>query len=81
MACREGQHPRGEMALADLTDLQAKAAQQPTQAEFDIPQLGLQLLAGHEQGPHFLRRRRLAVDGAEPTHAQELGDAARVGRS
>jgi hypothetical protein len=66
------------LAFADLADLQAEAAQQPTQAEFDIPHLGLQQLASHEQRSHLLGRRRLAVDGSEPAHAQELGDAARI---
>src|SRR5687768_7120058 len=78
MSSRDYAHPRGELTLADLADLQAEAAQQTAQAELDIAHLGLKLLASREQRPYFLGRRRLAVNGAEPAHAQQLGDATRI---
>jgi hypothetical protein len=61
-----------------IAHLQTKSTQETTQAELNLAHLGLQLFAGYEKSPHLLRRRRLAVDGAETTHAQELGDAARI---
>src|SRR4051812_48904005 len=40
--------------------------------------LGLQKLAGGQKGPHLLGRKRLAMHGAKPAQAHQLGDAAGV---
>ncbi|QRM34727.1 hypothetical protein JO965_41385 (plasmid) [Microvirga sp. VF16] len=76
MTGREHVYARRELTLAGLVDLQVEPTEQTTQAEFDIAHLVLQLFASHDECPHVLRRRRLAVDWVEPAHAQQLGDAA-----
>jgi hypothetical protein len=70
--------PRRELRLADLADLEAEAAQDAADAEFDVPQLGLQQLAPDQERAHLLRAGRLAVHRPEPAHAQQLRDAAGV---
>jgi hypothetical protein len=59
-------------------DLQPKAAQHPAQAHLDVMVLALQKFACRQQGPHLLRRQRLAVNRAEPAEPHELSDAARI---
>src|SRR3954471_17636887 len=70
--------PRREPPLADVAELEPEAAQDAADAEPDVHELALEQLTPDQQRPDLLRRRRLAVDGAVPAHAQELGDAARV---
>ena len=70
--------PPREPGLADRPDLQPEAAQHAPDAAVDVDQLAEQELAGDQQRPDLLGRRRLAVDRPEPAHAEELGDAARV---
>jgi len=70
--------PRREPAPAHLAELQPEPAQDAANTELHVQELALQKLAPDQQGPDLLRRRRLAVHGAVPTHPQQLGDAAGV---
>jgi len=68
-----------ELSFADHSDLQAKAAQQATDAKLQILRLALQQFASDQQRPDFLGRGRLAVPRPESPHAQQL-DAPRQDR-
>src|SRR3712207_2936197 len=48
------------------------------QAELDVAHLCLQLLAGHEQGPHLLRCQGFAMHRSAPAHPHHLSDATGV---
>ena len=47
------------------TELQPKATQDPADAQLQIKQIGLQLLAGTQNGAGLLRRQCLAMDWAD----------------
>src|ERR1700759_2058049 len=53
--------PRFKASATDLTDLETKAAQNTTNAEFHIKQLRLEQLAPDEQRTHFLGADRFGV--------------------
>ena len=78
MAGNELPDTSGKRALVGLADLQAKAAKHAAQAVLDIPQFGLQQLAGRQNGTGLLRRDRLAVHRPEPAETHELGNPAGI---
>src|SRR3712207_8951759 len=61
MSRHQRAHSRGVLPLADLADLETKAAQEPSQAELHVAHLGLQLLARSEEHTSELQSRQYLV--------------------
>ena len=61
-ACFEG-------LIGDLANLQAETPENAAEAELDVPEFVLQLIARNQQGTHLLRSRRFGVNRPEPSHA------------
>ena len=60
------------------TDLQTKAAQDSTNAQFYVDKPPEKLLARNQQCSHLLRAHRFGVHRTEPTHPDQLGKPARI---
>ena len=71
-------NPRLKSLARHRTDLQAKAAQDPSDAQLHVDKSPKKLLARNQQRPYLLRSHRFGVYWAELAHPDHLSKPARI---